>query len=95
VTFGGNDAKAAQRLNLLVHTEPLGALGSNLRLALFLAQTFIGLNSLNVFFNVAAQHNVSAAAGHVGRNGDHARATCLRNDVGLSGMLLGVQHLVR
>ena len=90
----GNDAKATQRLHLLVHSEPLGALGSHLRLTLFSAQSFIKFNGLNVFFNVTPQHNVSASARHVGGNGDHARTACLRNDVSLSGMLLGIQHLM-
>ena len=95
MTLGSNDAQTTQRLDLLMHGQPLGAHSSNFRLTLFLAQALIQLNALNVFFNVAAQHNVSAAASHVGGNGDHARASCLRNDVGLSCMLLGIEHLMR
>ena len=44
---------------------------------------------------VAAEHDVGAAAGHVGGDGHRARAAGLRDDVRLALVLLGVQHLVR
>ena len=47
------------------------------------------------FLDVAAQHDVGAAAGHVGGDGDHLRPAGLRHDVGFARMLLGVEHLVR
>ena len=43
----------------------------------------------------AAEHDVGAAAGHVGRDGDRLRTARLRDDLGLARVLLGVQHLVR
>ena len=44
---------------------------------------------------VAAQQDVGAAAGHVGRDGDRADAARLGDDLGLALVVLGVQHLVR
>ena len=43
---------------------------------------------------VAAEHDVGAAAGHVGGDGDGAVATGLCDDRGLAGVVLRVQHLV-
>ena len=44
---------------------------------------------------VAAEHDVGAAAGHVGGDGHGARAAGLGDDVRLALVLLGVEHLVR
>ena len=43
---------------------------------------------------IAAEHDVGAAAGHVGRDRDGALAARLRDDLGLALVLLGVQHVV-
>ena len=43
---------------------------------------------------VAAEQDVDAATGHVGGHGDRAEAAGLGDDLGLTGVLLGVQHLV-
>ena len=43
---------------------------------------------------IAAQQNVGAAAGHVGRDGDRALASRLRHDLGFVLVILGVQHHV-
>ena len=43
---------------------------------------------------VAAEHDVGAAARHVGRDGERAVAARLRDDLGLALVLLGVQHVV-
>ena len=50
---------------------------------------------LDLALDVAAQHDVGAAAGHVGGDGDHAGTAGLGDDLGLLGVLLGVEHLVR
>ena len=55
----------------------------------------MGLHGFYSFFDVTAQHNVRAPAGHIGGDGDHAGTTRLGNDVGLFGVLLGIEHLVR
>ena len=44
---------------------------------------------------VAAEQDVGAAAGHVGGDGDRALAAGLRDDLGLAGVVLRVEHLVR
>ena len=44
---------------------------------------------------VAAEHDVGAAAGHVGGDGDGALAAGLGDDRGLLLVVLGVEHLVR
>jgi hypothetical protein len=46
-------------------------------------------------FNIAAEHDVGAATGHVGGDGNHPRLAGLRHNFRLTGMLLGVQHLMR
>ncbi len=46
-------------------------------------------------FEIAAEHDVRAAAGHVGGDRHRAGPTGLRDDVRLALVLLGVQHLVR
>ena len=43
---------------------------------------------------VAAEHDVDAPPGHVGRHGDRAHASGLRDDVGLAEVVLRVQHFV-
>ncbi len=44
---------------------------------------------------VAAKQNIGSAAGHVGRHGDCAFASRLRDDTRFAFVLLGVQHLMR
>ena len=95
MALGGDDAQATQGLDLFVHSQPLGSLGRDFVLARLLIQRFVGLNGLNVFFDIAAQHNVGTATRHVGGNGDHAWATCLGHDVGFASVLFGIEHLVR
>ena len=43
----------------------------------------------------AAEHDVGAAAGHVGRDRDRLGPARLGDDLGFARVLLGVQHLVR
>ena len=45
--------------------------------------------------DVAAEHDVGTAAGHVGRHGDGAAAAGLGDDVRLGFVVLRVQHVVR
>jgi hypothetical protein len=52
-------------------------------------------SSSHLALDVAAEHDVGAAAGHVGGDGDRRRAAGLRDDLGLALVLLGVEHLVR
>jgi hypothetical protein len=54
----------------------------------------VGLEDLHLLLDVAAQHDVGAAAGHVGGDGDHLRRPAWAT-ISASGVLLGVEHLVR
>ena len=65
------------------------------RLLAGLIQRLIGIDSFHRLVHVAAQHDIRAAAGHVGGNGDHLGTPGLRHDIGFAGMLLGVEHLMR
>ena len=94
MTFSGDDAQAAKCLDLLVLLSPLSAQAGDFFFLRCGVERFVGLNHLNAFFNIAAQHNVSAAACHVGGNRHHFCTPGLGHDVSLSRMLLGVQHLV-
>ena len=42
-------------------------------------------------FGIAAEQNVSAAAGHVGGNRDHALTACLGDDLGFLLVILGIE----
>ena len=44
---------------------------------------------------VAAEHDIGAAACHVGRDRDRAEVTGLRDDFGLFFVVLGVQNVMR
>ena len=43
---------------------------------------------------IAAEHNIGAAARHIGGNGDHARPSGLGDNLRLLLVVLGVQHFV-
>ena len=45
--------------------------------------------------DVAAEHHVGAATGHVGRDGDRSEPAGLGDDAGLLLVVLGVEHVVR
>jgi hypothetical protein len=49
---------------------------------------------LQLGVEVAAEHDVGTAAGHVGGDGDGAGLAGAGDDAGLALVLLGVQHLV-
>ena len=48
-----------------------------------------------LLLEVAAEHDVGAAAGHVGRDRDAPGRPACRMTIGLARMLFGVEHLVR
>ena len=73
-------------------------LAAQLRDARFLGRVVevLGLaDQVDLLLDVAAEHDVGAAARHVGGDGDHLRPAGLRDDLRLALVLLGVQHLVR
>ena len=62
-----------------------GGLGNDLIAEARLAQVV-----LCKIFGVAAEHDIRASSGHVGRDGDRAELACLSDDLRLLLMMLGV-----
>ncbi|MBV6418132.1 MAG: hypothetical protein CMLOHMNK_02925 [Steroidobacteraceae bacterium] len=88
VAFGADDVQAAGGQHLVVPLLPLGPHTRPVGLRRFRRQRGkLGLE-------VAAEHDVGAAARHVGRDRDGARPAGLRHHVCLALVLLRVQHLV-
>ena len=75
-------------LDLLV---PGGLVGLRVLLGVQAALLELGMRHE---LDVAAEHDVGAAAGHVGRDGDRALGAGHRDDRRLTGVVLGVEHLV-
>ena len=94
MTLGGDDAQAADRLNKLMVFGPGFAQLSGFDRFVAFALALVLHQCVDGFFHVTAQHNVGAATGHVGGNGDGLGRTGLRDDVSFAGVLLGVEHLV-
>ena len=69
--------------------EQLGAALVGLEVDLLGAQVALGED-----LGVAAEEDVDASTGHVGGDGDGLEPTGLGDDLGLPGVLLGVEHLV-
>ena len=93
VAFRTHDVETAQVLHLLVVCKPLLLL--DLQGSLKLLRRGAGASPLpGPELRVTAQLDVGTTSCHVGGDGDGTLCTCLRNDEGLAGMVLGVQHLV-
>ncbi len=89
VPFGADDAQAAERDDLVVALLPLGAH------AVALSWRGLFRQRLQLRVEAAAEHDIGAAAGHVGRDGDRLRTARLRDDVRFALVLLRVQHFMR
>jgi hypothetical protein len=60
------------------------------------ARRLVALGQKGEFgLEISAEHDVGPAPGHVGGDRDCAGAAGLADDLGLAGVLLGVEHLVR
>jgi len=57
----------------------------------------IGTDKMHTTFlgDAGSEFNVNAAAGHIGNDGDTAFVACLGDDLGLAGMIFGVEYLMR
>ena len=95
VPLGGDDAQSAVGRDLVVQALPFVLQFLDASRLLIGRHSLIGLDHLHLLLDVAAEHDVGAAAGHVGGDGDHAGPTGLGHDLGLFLVLLGVEHLVR
>mmetsp|Transcript_12872 Transcript_12872/g.30273 ORF Transcript_12872/g.30273 Transcript_12872/m.30273 type:complete len:931 (-) Transcript_12872:212-3004(-) len=95
VALGRDDAQAALGLDLVVQALPL-VLELLDAARLFVGRDgLVGLDELDLLLDIAAQHDVGAATGHVGGDGDHTRSAGLGDDLRLLLVLLGVEHVVR
>ena len=95
MAFGGDDAQAALGLDQLVLGLPGGAQLFDLLCLGSVVQCGVSMHRRQQFFQVAAEHDIGTAAGHVGGDGDHLGPAGLGHDLGFARMLLGVQNLVR
>ena len=95
MALGSNDAQAAKGFDLLVFQCPFLTQADDFYFFCSVVKHLVGLHGFNTFFNVAAQHNVSPPPGHVGGNSYHFGSACLGHNVRLTGMLFGIEHLVR
>jgi hypothetical protein len=95
VPLGADDLQPPGADHVVVQRLPLLAQLADARGFLVLGDRGIRLDELHLLLDVAAEHDVGAAARHVGGDGDHLRPAGLRDDLGLPRVLLGVQHLVR
>ena len=61
----------------------------------FFAEALIGIDGMALMLHIATQHDIGAAAGHIGGHGNHARFAGLRHNQSLALVLFGIQHIVR
>ena len=83
-----DDVQTTRGEDLFVSHAPVFADRLELLLGGILERVDLGLRT-------AAEHDIRAAARHVGRDRHRARATGFGDDVSLALVLLRVQHLVR
>ena len=95
VPLRADDLEAAGVKHLLVQLLPFLAQRLDARRLVGLGNGSILLERCDLALGVAAEHDIGAAAGHVGGDGHHARTTRLNDDLGFARMLLGVEHLMR
>ena len=95
MALGRNDAQSAQGGDVLMVDLPLRLQCRNVLLFGGIVQTFVMAHCVQCLVDIAAQHNVGAPPRHVGGDGDHLGAPGLGHDVRFTGVLLGVEHLVR
>ena len=93
VALGADDVQAAGGLDRLVALQPLGL---QARLGDFVDfGAVLRFQCGELGLERTAEHDVGTATGHVGGDGDRARATGLGDDVRFALVLLGVEHFVR
>ena len=95
VALGADDVQPAGLDDRVVPLLPLVAQRLDLPLALGRIDRLVLAHLQDLRLDASAEHDVRAAARHVRRDRDHARAARLRDDLRLARVLLRVQHLVR
>jgi len=95
VPLGADDVQAARSHHLVVQRLPFVAQLLRFLLLVGVADRGIGFDELDLLFDVAAQHDIGAATGHVGGDSNHLRPSGLGDDFRLTRMLLRIQHVMR
>src|SRR5882672_10603443 len=95
VPLRADDVQPARSDHLVVQVLPLAAQLRDAAFLIGLGHVLLFLQKVDPLLDVAAEHDVGAAARHVGGDGDDLGAPRLRHDLRLARVLLGVQHLVR
>ena len=95
MALGANDLEAASLQHLLVQLFPFVAQRGDASTLVGLGNRFVLVQHRNFALGITAKHDVGTTTGHVGGNRHHARPPRLHHDLGLTGMLLGIEHLVR
>src|SRR6267142_3140817 len=95
VSLGADDVQATRRDDLVVQILPLPSQSSDAGLFLGRLDILFLPQQVDLLLDVAAEHDVGAAASHIGRDGDHLGASRLRDDLGLARVLFRIQHLMR
>jgi hypothetical protein len=95
VALGTDDVQAAGGQHLVVDLLPLGLERGDAGRLFVGRQRLVVADRAGRLFDVAAEHDVGAAARHVGGDGDHAGAAGFGDDLGFARVLLGIEHLVR
>ncbi len=95
MSLGPDDVQAARGDDPVVQVLPLATQLADAALLLRGVEIVLVSHEVDLLLDVAAQHDVGAAARHVGRDGDHLGAPGLGDDLRLARVLLRVQDLVR
>ena len=95
VTFGGDNMQAANGQHLVMQLLPFVLDVVDTLLLFRLVQRSIGMDFFDLGLGIPAQHNVGAATGHIGGNGDRFQTPGLHDNLRFARMLLGVKHVVR
>ncbi len=94
VTLGADDVQAAGGDDGGVARRPVRLHGGDAGGLFFRGQAGVLLDGVDFLADAAAEHDVGAAAGHVGGDGDAAGHAGLGHHLRLPVVLLGVQHLM-
>ena len=94
MALGTHNMKPTRADDLLMQFLPLLAHFSHARLLVLIGEIGIIVDLVDLRLGISAQYYVGPATRHVGRDGNHFRPASLGNDVCLTRVLFGVQHLM-
>ena len=94
MTLGTDDPQATSRADAVIQRLPFDSDFVDGGLLFGIRQRLVPADQFEQPLDTAPEHDIRAAACHVGGDGDVARLAGLRDDLGFAGVLLGVEHLV-